>query len=109
VTRPVGPAAPDVDARMLDAESSRTVRAALDTLPVTEREPIELAFFGGLTYQVVAARLGRPEGTVKSQIRRGLQRMELMEGLQGLRVRLPSPVDPVAPASRTARRRSGSP
>ncbi len=84
--RPTGPAAPGVDAGMLGAEASGNVRAALEALPATEREPIELAFLAGMTYQGVAVRLGLPEGTVKSRIRRGLQRMELMEGLQGLRV-----------------------
>ena len=83
--RPTGPAAPEVDARMLGAEASGHVRAALEALPATEREPIELAFLVGMTYHGVAARLGLPEGTVKSRIRRGLQRMELMEGLQGHR------------------------
>ncbi len=95
--RPTGPAAPEVDTRILDAEASGTVRAALDALPATEREPIELAFLTGMTYHSVAARLGLPEGTVKARIRRGLQRMALMEELQGLRVGSPSPAIPVAP------------
>jgi RNA polymerase sigma-70 factor (ECF subfamily) len=104
--RSTAPAAPEVDTGMLDAEASGTVRAALDALPATEREPIELAFLAGMTYHVVAVRLGLPEGTVKSRIRRGLQRMELMEGLQGLRVGSPPRSDH---AARPARRRSGSP
>jgi RNA polymerase sigma-70 factor (ECF subfamily) len=51
------------------------VRAAISVLTPTEREAIELAFFGGLTYREVAQVLGAPEGTVKSRIRLGLQRM----------------------------------
>lgn len=51
------------------------VRAAISVLTPTEREAIELAFFGGLTYREVAHVLGAPEGTVKSRIRLGLQRM----------------------------------
>ena len=51
------------------------VRAAISVLTPAEREAIELAFFGGLTYREVAEVLGAPEGTVKSRIRLGLQRM----------------------------------
>jgi RNA polymerase sigma-70 factor (ECF subfamily) len=51
------------------------VRAAISVLTPPERQAIELAFFGGLTYREVAEVLGAPEGTVKSRIRLGLQRM----------------------------------
>jgi RNA polymerase sigma-70 factor, ECF subfamily len=51
------------------------VRAAISVLTPSEREAIELAFFGGLTYREVAEVLGAPEGTIKSRIRLGLQRM----------------------------------
>jgi RNA polymerase sigma-70 factor (ECF subfamily) len=51
------------------------VREALLRLSAAEREPIVLAFFSGLTYGAVAVRLGLPEGTVKSRIRSGLNRL----------------------------------
>ena len=51
------------------------LRESLDALESTEREAIELAFYGGYTYRQVAQILELPEGTVKSRIRTGLKRM----------------------------------
>jgi RNA polymerase sigma-70 factor, ECF subfamily len=51
------------------------VRAALGQLSVEFRQPLELAYYGGLTQREVAARLGEPIGTIKSRMHRGLARM----------------------------------
>lgn len=67
----------EVELRVLREDQRRAVRAALDVLLVTEREAIELAFFGGRSYRDVAAILGVAEGTVKSRIRRGLERLSV--------------------------------
>lgn len=64
-----------VDEDLLRGEIAAQVRAALNTLPPTEQEAITLAYFAGLTYKATAARLGQPEGTIKSRIS-GLQRLQ---------------------------------
>ncbi len=55
--------------------ASAQVREALEALSDGERHAIELAYFGGQTYQQVARSLDQPEGTVKSRIRSGLRKL----------------------------------
>lgn len=51
------------------------VRAALAALPIEQREPIELGFFGGVTHEEIARRSGTPLGTIKTRIRAGLRKL----------------------------------
>jgi RNA polymerase sigma-70 factor (ECF subfamily) len=51
------------------------VRAALGRLPDSQREALVLSYWGGLTAEQVARRVGVPLGTAKSRIRLGLQRL----------------------------------
>lgn len=74
------PACPDPAAASPDI-GGPDVRTALDLLPAKERDPIELAYFGAMSYRQVAAHLGLPEGTVKSRIRSGLARLRQLDGM----------------------------
>jgi RNA polymerase sigma-70 factor (ECF subfamily) len=65
----------DVAREVWDMALAGHVREAMESLQQGEREAIELAYFGGLTYKEVAERLQEPEGTVKSRIRAGLKRL----------------------------------
>lgn len=62
---------PQVD-RLADRELAAE---ALRRLPDRPRQVIELAYFHDLTHQQIAERTGLPLGTVKSDIRRGLERI----------------------------------
>jgi len=62
------------DAVAADFEAHR-VRSALLRLPASERIPIEMGFFRGMTYLRVATETGVPLGTVKTRIRTGLHRL----------------------------------
>jgi RNA polymerase sigma-70 factor (ECF subfamily) len=54
------------------AETTQTVRVALEDFATDQRRALELALFSGLTHAEIAQRLDQPPGTVKSWIRRGL-------------------------------------
>ena len=71
------------DAVWLRLERER-VQAALQQLPDQQRETLELAYYGGFTQSELAERLGRPLGTIKTQMRAALASLgELMETVSG--------------------------
>ncbi|HXY86208.1 MAG TPA: sigma-70 family RNA polymerase sigma factor [Gaiellaceae bacterium] len=60
------------------------VHRALEDLPRTERDVLELAYYGGLSQSEVASFLDIPLGTVKTRTRSGLGRLAgLLEGELG--------------------------
>ncbi len=61
------------------------VRESLGGLPDFQREAIELAYFQGYSQQEIANLLGKPLGTIKSELRRGMiqLRKDYLEGSHG--------------------------
>ena len=64
-----------IDREVILGDTTTEVRRALAVLTHAERDVIDLAFYGGHTYRVVAVMLGLPEGTVKARIRSALSRL----------------------------------
>jgi RNA polymerase sigma-70 factor (ECF subfamily) len=61
---------------VLSADVASTVRAAIKSLPDSQRRVIELAYFEGMTCREVALAAGIPEGTAKSRLRLALAKLE---------------------------------
>jgi RNA polymerase sigma-70 factor, ECF subfamily len=72
---PAAPAAIDPQEVLGIREQGRIVRKALEVLTPAERQAIERAFFGELTYREVAVQLDQPLGTVKTRVRSGLTKL----------------------------------
>ena len=74
---PVADKAPLADAMMIDAERDARVHTCLEKLDERPREAIRTAFFEGQTYAQIAEDGGVPLGTMKSWVRRGLQKLKI--------------------------------
>lgn len=72
----VADAAPLADDLLIDAERKARVHHCLGTLDDNQRDNIRAAFFDGRTYAELAEAVGVPLGTMKSWIRRGMQRLK---------------------------------
>lgn len=61
----------------LSLEQQR-VRAAVASLPPTQREALALAYFRGYSHSEIARALDLPLGTVKGRIRSAMQKLRAM-------------------------------
>ena len=66
---------PDIWPEVAAGLDRAALYSALSVLSTVQREALELAYFGGLTQQEIAARTDTPLGTVKSRMRLGLLAM----------------------------------
>jgi RNA polymerase sigma-70 factor (ECF subfamily) len=78
----LGRALPDDESQDLGltaqlADERQKVRRALASLPEQQRRAIEMAYYGGYALHEIAVALSQPLGTVKTRIRRGMQKLRL--------------------------------
>src|SRR5437899_7348941 len=77
------PEASPTDRLLLERELAAAVRRAIAALPPPEREVVRLRHDRGLKFREIAERLGRPLGTVLSQMHTALQRIgAVLEGFR---------------------------
>jgi RNA polymerase sigma-70 factor (ECF subfamily) len=69
---------------VIDLESRRAVQNAVAALPEPYREVVALRFFADLSLAEVADATGRPINTVKTHLRRGLERLRPTLGERGV-------------------------
>jgi RNA polymerase sigma-70 factor, ECF subfamily len=67
--------APSPLAAVIASDEAEQVRLAVARMPDQYREVITLRFFADLSLLEICAATGRPEGTVKAQLHRGLKRL----------------------------------
>jgi len=66
---------PAADAALLERELRDAVRRVVAELPLAQRDVVRLRHERGLTFQQIADRLGRPLGTVLTQMRAALAKI----------------------------------
>ncbi len=76
----VADTAPGPEARALSRTVLRELANLVSGLPDQQRAAVVLRCVQGMTYGEVAAQLGQPEGTVKSNVHRGLQALRRRAG-----------------------------
>lgn len=72
------PQSPGLEEETELARQQELVRAALETLSANEREVLAYAYFKGYSHSAIAEVLDMPLGTVKTRIRKALQKLRIL-------------------------------
>jgi len=75
---PLADPAPGPEAQALASAGSEALAAQIARLPWAQRSAVVLRHVTGLSYADIAAALGRPVGTVKADVHRGLQQLRTL-------------------------------
>ncbi|HZT05538.1 MAG TPA: sigma-70 family RNA polymerase sigma factor [Chloroflexota bacterium] len=68
------------------AEVAASVRRALQQIPESQRQAIEMAFFQGKTHVEISEELGEPLGTAKTRIRLGMRKLRALLLADGVEI-----------------------
>ena len=75
---------PSPEIQAVSRTTGEQIREALKGLSDDHRKLLEMAYFGGLTQREIAERVGKPLGTVKTQMRTSLMKLANVVSLQQL-------------------------
>ena len=70
---------------LVSGADARAVKACVEALESGQKQAVALAFYRGLSHAELAAHLHEPLGTVKSWVRRGLERLKACLDAAGVR------------------------
>lgn len=73
----LAPASDCVEDEVVASDEQLQIRVLLNTLPPSQRQVVELAYFRGLTHTEVAEQLGLPLGTAKGRMRLALDKLRV--------------------------------
>ena len=68
---------PGAEDGVASAQREQQLARALDELPGDQLELVRLSFFYGMSHVEIERKVGLPIGTIKSRIRRALQRLRM--------------------------------
>lgn len=74
----------DIAETAWNSERRRVITDALSELPDSQRQAVEMAYFGGMSHQEIATKLDRPLGTIKTRVRLGLHKLKSLLSTRGL-------------------------
>jgi RNA polymerase sigma-70 factor (ECF subfamily) len=63
----------NIEDEAVRSQVARNISAAMEQLPVEQRQAVELAYFEGMTQSEIANKTGIPLGTVKTRVRTAMQ------------------------------------
>jgi len=70
------PSPQDLEDEVMRIQLSERLHGAIATLPVKQRQALELAYFEGMSQTEIAMQTGSPLGTVKSRVRGAIQALK---------------------------------